>query len=78
MPVMGGASSSGQGLRRVSEPAMGQGAEVWKSSPLRDTATVQGGYGAGAYSTERLPERNAHLSSMATNCRLPFSSRWIS
>jgi len=41
-PVMGGASSSDRGLWRIREPAMGQGAEVWNSVPLRDRATVQG------------------------------------
>jgi len=76
MPVMGGASPSGQGLRRVREPAGGQEAEVWKSVPLRDTTTVQEGYGTGAHSVSGMSlERCAHLSSMATNCRLPFSSR---
>ena len=42
LPVMGGASSSDRGLRRVREPATGQGPEVWNSVPLRVTATVQG------------------------------------
>ena len=75
MPVMGGSSPSDQGVRRVSKTAMGQGAEVGKSVPLRDTATVQGGYGTAAHSAGKKLERIAQLSSMATSRRLPFSSR---
>ena len=44
----------------------------------RDTATVQGGYGTGSHSAEKMPERSPHGSSMATNCKLPFSSTSIS
>ncbi len=77
MPVMGGASSSDRALRRVREPAIGQGAEAWKAVPPRDTATIRGGYGTGAHpaSASNVFKRIEHGSSMATYCRLPFSSR---
>ncbi len=50
--------------------------ELPRLTPIVSKPTAQGGrYGTGAYSAWNMVERSAHVSSMTTSCRLPFSSR---
>ncbi len=56
-------------------PATGQGQKYGTLFLFVSRRLCRDRYGTGAYSAGKLLERAGHASSMATNCRLPFSSR---